>query len=142
MCIYCIYSSPLFVSFHSRGIYQVLDVLDDDTDNHVQEYEEVEIVEKSVEPEQRSATGRVYTGNDCEYIKLGSITANDGCTNGEDKDLEDTDDDDDDFREQVCDKAGDRSEEAVPDPEWRSYPWVCDQGEEVCQLFILYRSYD
>ena len=80
MCIYCIYSSALFVSFHSRGIYEVVDVLDDDTDNHVQEYEEVEIVVKSVEPSQRSASGRVYTGNDCEYIKLGSITANDGCT--------------------------------------------------------------
>ena len=42
------------------------------------------------------------------------------------------DTDDDDFREQVCDKAGNRSEEAVPHPEWRSYPWFCDQGEEVC----------
>ena len=132
MCIYCIYSSALFVCFHSRGIYEVVDVLDDDTDNHVQEYEEVEIMEKSVEPEQRSATGRVLTGNDCEYIKLNSITANDGCTDGEDRDLDEDDTDDDDFREQVCDKAGDRSEEAVPDPEWRSYPWVCDQGEEVC----------
>ena len=138
MCIYCIYSSALFVSFHSRGIYEVVDVLDDDTDNHVQEYEEVEIVVKSVEPSQRSASGRVYTGNDCEYIKLGSITANDGCTDGEDRDVDEDDTDDDDFREQVCDKAGDRSEEAVPDPEWRSYPWICDQGEEVCKLFILY----
>ena len=109
-----------------------MDVLDDDTDNHVQEYEEVEIMVKSVEPEQRSASGRVLTGNDCEYIKLGSITANDGCTDGEDRDLDEDDTDDDDFREQVCDKAGDRSEEAVPHPEWRSYPWVCDQGEEVC----------
>ena len=118
MCIYCIYSSALFVSFHSRGIYEVVDVLDDDTHNHVQEYEEVEIMVKSVEPAQRSATGRVFTGNDCEYIKINSITANDGCTDGEDSDLDEDDTDDDDFREQVCDKAGDRSEEAVPDPEW------------------------
>merc|ERR1712083_47827 len=47
-----------------------------------EEYEEVEIVKKSVELKQRSATGRVYRGNDCEYIKLGSVTVNDGCTDG------------------------------------------------------------
>merc|ERR1719483_1538036 len=30
----------------------------------------------------RTASGRVYTGNDCEYIKIGSIIKNDGCTDG------------------------------------------------------------
>ena len=83
-----------------------------------QEYEEVEIVEKSAETGQRTAMGRVYTGNDCEYIKLGSITDNDGCTDGKDKELIDDDTNHGDFREQVCDKAGDRSQEAVSDPEW------------------------
>lgn len=43
---------------------------------------EEERVEKSVEPKQRSASGRVLTGNNCEYIKLCSVTANDGCTDG------------------------------------------------------------
>jgi len=47
-----------------------------------EEYEEVEIMRKSVELKQRTATGRVYKGNDCEYIKLGSVTVNDGCTDG------------------------------------------------------------
>jgi len=47
-----------------------------------EEYEEVEIVKKSVELKQRTATGRVYKGSDCEYIKLGSVTVNDGCTDG------------------------------------------------------------
>merc|ERR1719320_953078 len=47
-----------------------------------EEYEEVEIMRKSVELKQRTATGRVYKGNDCEYIKLGSVTVNDGWTDG------------------------------------------------------------
>merc|ERR1711892_778901 len=42
----------------------------------------VEIMERSAASFQRTATGRVLKGNDCEYIKLGSITANDGCTDG------------------------------------------------------------
>ena len=49
----------------------------------MQEDQEVEIVEKSVEPKQRSVTGRVFTGNSCEYIKLGSVTVNEDCTDGE-----------------------------------------------------------
>ena len=44
----------------------------------------MEIVEKSSETGQRTAMGRVYTGHDCEYIKLGSVTENDGCTDGKD----------------------------------------------------------
>jgi len=47
-----------------------------------EEGEEVEIMENNFEPALRSITGRLITGNTCEYIKLGSITANDGCTNG------------------------------------------------------------
>merc|ERR1712106_509736 len=39
-------------------------------------------MERSAASFQRTATGRVLKGNDREYIKLGSITANDGCTNG------------------------------------------------------------
>ena len=109
-----------------------MDIYDEEADNQItQEFEEIEIVEKTHEPEQRSVSGRVIKGNDCEYIKLCSITSNDGCTDGKDKDLACNNTDDDDFREQVCDKAGDRSEEAVSDSEWRSYPWVCHQGEEV-----------
>merc|ERR1711892_770752 len=42
----------------------------------------VEIMERSAASFQRTATGRVLKGNDCEYIKLGSITDNDGCTDG------------------------------------------------------------
>ena len=44
---------------------------------------EEERAEKSVEPKQRSVTGRVFTGNSCEYIKLGSVTVNEDCTDGE-----------------------------------------------------------
>ena len=49
----------------------------------MQEYEEEEeeILEKS--DKQLSATGRVLTGNDCEYIKLCSVTANEDCNDGE-----------------------------------------------------------
>merc|ERR1719228_2751619 len=48
-----------------------------------EEYEEVEIMLKTVsEPGHRSVTGRLIKGSDCEYITLGSITANEGCTNG------------------------------------------------------------
>ena len=49
------------------------------------------MVAKTAEPEQRAATGRVITGKDCEYIKLCSITANSGCTNGEDEDTDQND---------------------------------------------------
>lgn len=51
-------------------------------DNNMQEYPEEGLVERSVEPRQSSATGRVVIGKDCEYIKLNSITANDGCNDG------------------------------------------------------------
>ena len=51
-----------------------------------EEGEEVEIMENNFEPAQRSITGRLITGNTCEYIKLGSIIANDGCIDGEDLD--------------------------------------------------------
>ena len=44
---------------------------------------EEERIENSVEPKQRPASGRVFTGNDCEYIRLTSLSANDGCTDGE-----------------------------------------------------------
>ena len=44
---------------------------------------EEERAEKSVEPKQRSASGRVFTGNDCEYVKMSSVTANEGCLDGE-----------------------------------------------------------
>merc|ERR1711892_189021 len=47
-----------------------------------EEYEEVEIVDRLPSPYLRTATGRVIKGSDCEYIKLGSITDNDGCTDG------------------------------------------------------------
>merc|ERR1712123_151185 len=47
-----------------------------------EEYEEVEIMERLPTPYLRTATGRVIKGSDCEYIKLGSITANTGCTDG------------------------------------------------------------
>ena len=49
----------------------------------MQEDQEVEIVEKSVEPKQRSVSGRVFTGNDCEFIKISCVTANEGCIDGE-----------------------------------------------------------
>ena len=98
-------------------------------------------MERSAVSFQRTATGRVLKGNDCEYIKLGSITDNDGCTDGKDKELIDDDTNHGDFREQVCDKAGDRSQEAVSDPEWGGHPWVCNQREEISQLHVLYRCY-
>ena len=44
---------------------------------------EEERAEKSVEPKQRSAPGRVFTGNECEYIRLCSVTANEDCPDGE-----------------------------------------------------------
>merc|ERR1711892_681566 len=47
-----------------------------------EEYEEVEIMERLPSPYLRTATGRVIKGSDCEYIKIGSITANTGCTDG------------------------------------------------------------
>merc|ERR1712123_283919 len=47
-----------------------------------EEYEEVEIMERLPTPYLRTATGRVIKGSDCEYIKIGSITANTGCTDG------------------------------------------------------------
>merc|ERR1711892_359628 len=47
-----------------------------------EEYEEVEIMERLPTPYLRTATGRVIKGGDCEYIKIGSITANTGCTDG------------------------------------------------------------
>ena len=97
-------------------MHEGIGTIDDGTDDHIQEYEEVEIMERSATAYQRTATGRVLKGNDCEYIKLGSITANDGCTDGKDKDNTEHGTDSDNFREQVCDKAGVRSEEAVPHP--------------------------
>ena len=95
---------------------------------------------KSVELKQRTATGRVYKGNDCEYIKLGSVTVNDGCTDGKDENIPEDEYNDDEFREQVCDQASKWSQEAVPDPEWGSCSWFCHQREEICRLYILYRS--
>jgi hypothetical protein len=74
-----VFSLPLLVFNYSRGVYEGRDILY----NYMQEYQEVEFVEKSFEPKQRSATGRVFTGNCCEYIKLGSVTANEDCTDGE-----------------------------------------------------------
>ena len=59
--------------------------------------------EKTIE--KRTVEGRVFTGKDCEYIKLCSITANDGCTDGEDKDDDGNDTINDTFRKQVCDQA-------------------------------------
>ena len=53
-------------------------------------------MENNYEPEKRTIEGRVYTGNDCEYIKLCSITANAGCTDGEYKDDDGNDTDLDD----------------------------------------------
>merc|ERR1712123_322112 len=47
-----------------------------------EEYEEVEIMERLPSPYLRTATGRVIKGSDCEYIKIGSITTNSGCTDG------------------------------------------------------------
>merc|ERR1719431_1132399 len=47
-----------------------------------EEYEEVEIMMKSINLKQRTTSGRIYVGADCEYIKLGSVTLNDGCTDG------------------------------------------------------------
>ena len=69
---------PLLVFNYSRGLYEGRDILY----NYMQEYQEVEIVEKSVEPMQRTATGTELTGNDCEFFKLCSVNANDDCTDG------------------------------------------------------------
>jgi hypothetical protein len=74
-----VFSLPLLVFNYSRGLYEGRDILY----YYMQEYQEVEFVEKSVETKQRFATGRVITGNSCEYIKLGSVTANEDCTDGE-----------------------------------------------------------
>ena len=97
--IYCIYYSPLLVCFDTRGISDAIEVCNEESDNEIlQEYDEsdneivqeyddiVEILENDSEPEQRTIQGRLFTGSTCEYIKLGSITANDGCTDGEEKD--------------------------------------------------------
>ena len=73
---------------------------------------------RSIEFNERIATGRVLTGNDCEYIKLASVTANDGCTDGIDEDVSHYEIHVDNFRIQVCDQAGFRSEETIPHPEW------------------------
>ena len=32
---------------------------------------------------EKYASGRVFTGNDCEYIKISCVIANDGCLDGE-----------------------------------------------------------
>ena len=72
-------SLPLLVLHYPRGLYEGRDILY----NHVQEYGEGDIVEISDEPKQRAATGRVLTGDDCEFIKLCSLTANDDCIDGE-----------------------------------------------------------
>ena len=149
------------------------EAVDDLDDKYLQEYEEVEIMERLPTPYLRTATGRVIKGSDCEYIKIGSITANTGCTDGKDEAQAGIREDErmntitfllqklkakslfyfinhfyvkhntntDYFREQVCDKASLRCEEAVPDPEWRGHPWLCHQGEEICQLFILHRDH-
>ena len=61
---------------------EAVDTLDD---KYLQEYEEVEIMERLPSPYLRTATGRVIKGSDCEYIKIGSITANTGCTDGKDQ---------------------------------------------------------
>ena len=97
---------------------------------------------KSTQLKQRTATGRVYTGNDCEYIKLCSVTANSGCDNGRDKYVFENSFDDDQFRGQVCDQTGERGEKAVPHPQWWGGVWVCDQGEEVHRMYILYGSHN
>ena len=53
---------------------------------------------RSVDLKQRIATGRVYTGNDCEYIKLGSVTLNAGCTDGKDENVSEDEYNDDESR--------------------------------------------
>ena len=74
-----------------------------------QEYDEVEFVEISNEvPKERKAAGRVYTGNDCEYITISSITANSGCSNGETNSSFEHFNKFDDFRQQICDQASER----------------------------------
>jgi hypothetical protein len=115
-------------------MYQVKDhSLDNATNNHMQENDEEEIVEKAVKSRQRSATERVLTGHDCEYIKLNAVTSNDGCTDGDCRYLaEDATDNADNLREQVCDTAGEGGKEAVPHPEWPGHSWVCEEREEVC----------
>ena len=75
----------MLVWIQNRGIDKHICI---DDEHILEEYDEVEIVEEIAEPEQRAATGRVITGKDCEYIKLCSITAKSGCTNGEDEDTD------------------------------------------------------
>ena len=100
--------------------------------NHTQEYDKERIKGKSGKPNQRTAAGRILIGNDCEYIKLNSVAANDGCTNGECIDIyADATFNDDNLREQVCNTAKAICEEAVPHPQWPGHTWVCEEGEEV-----------
>ena len=56
----------------------------------------------------RKAAGRVYTGNDCEYITISSITSNSGCSNGETNSVYKNFNKFDDFRKQICDQASER----------------------------------
>ena len=71
-----------------------------------QEYDEVEFVEISNEvPKERKAAGRVYTGNDCEYITISSITSNSGCSICEISSLYKNFNTFDDFRKKICDQA-------------------------------------
>ena len=81
MFIFIVFILHHCISASFREVCKIQNILDDFTDN-VQEYEVVEIMEKPVEPKQRSATGRVFIGNDCEYLRLNSITWFDRCTNG------------------------------------------------------------
>ena len=99
-------------------ISNINDDLDENIDDIFEEYEEVEIMMRSVDLKQRTATGRVYRGNDCEYIKLGSVTLNDGCTDGKDENVLEDEYNDEEFREQVCDQASKWSEEAVSHSKW------------------------
>ena len=46
-------------------------------------YDEVEFVHTPDELIKRKIGGRIYTGNDCEYIKISSITANSGCSSND-----------------------------------------------------------
>ena len=81
MYIFIVFILHQCISASIQEVCKSHNILDDFTDN-VQEYEEVEIMEKPVEPKQRSATGRVFIGNDCEYLRLISITWFDRCTDG------------------------------------------------------------
>ena len=87
---------------------------------------------KSVDLKQRKASGIIFVGVDCEYIRLGSVILNDGCTDGKDENFSEDESNDDEFREQVCNQARSRSEEAVSDPEWCCCSWFCHQRKEVC----------